>query len=636
MVRQRSLTEPAATRWLAAVAALALGLALLGAAAPASAQAADAPDRISGHSRFHTAANIATRAFDEAEVAHITSGTRSPDALAGSFAAGSVDGPLLLSTRDGLPRPTRDALAELDVEEVRIIGGTGVVGETVADELADAGYATDRISGVNRFQTASSVAMRYGEQQVGTIDGQRTAIMATGGHFADALAAGPIAANAHLPLLLTPSDRPEVSVTTSLDQLDIDRIMLLGGPQAISADVEQFYREQGYDVQRIGGPTLMDTAGLIADTAISELGFSAEQVLLARGNAYPDALAASIYGATNGAPVVLSATSSELSAPTGAWLTSHCPDVASVTALGGTNAISQPVRTQAVDAGNACAEVTAEETAVALTRDGDVAVVDAGTGEEVRQLLDGVATEDPAKNDVAVTPDRDAAFVTRPGGATEPTDIVRVPVAGGEAEVVATDASSPAVSPDGETLAYIVHRGGVGEPDPRIVRRDLSSGEEVTLDSAGGDLHYVSELAWTAGGERLAFTVGEVITSVYAIDADATSMARATKLGPARDRGADRRWTAVSAFEQGLAVTEMCCDIPGDRRWRVLDVDSGGGVHGTLIADGRFEATHLDSNADGSALLAVTAGGPDGGTLHRWNGAGQPHAITGGVVAAAW
>ncbi|PSO47422.1 MAG: hypothetical protein BRC32_04425 [Actinobacteria bacterium QS_8_72_14] len=521
----------------------------------ASAQSQDAPSRIRGASRFHTAANIATQAFDQADVAHLATGTGYPDALAGSFAAGSVDGPLLLSARDRLPRPTREALAALSVERVVIIGGTAAISQNVADELADAGYATDRVDGANRFQTASSVARRYGRQQVGTVDGQRVAILATGAHFADALAAGPIAASARVPLLLTPRDRPADSVTTALGRLDIDKILLLGGSQAISPDVAGFYRDRGYDVERIGGPTLMDTAGLVADTAIADFNFTPQQVLLARGDAYPDALAASVYGATTGSPVMLSATSTELSGPTSQWLTRHCPDVASVTALGGVNAISQDVRPQAVDAANACQEVAAEESAVALTANGQVAVVDTTTGKPLRQLM-SVPTDDPAKNDLAVTPDRRTAFVTRPGSAGQPTDIARVPVSGGEPEIVATDASSPAVSPDGETLAYIVHRyPHPGDPDPRIVLRDLSSGQQVMLDS-GGDWHYVSELAWTADGERLAFVSGEVLTGVATIDADATSMAQASRVGPPLDGSADRRWTSVAGFEQGLAVVD--------------------------------------------------------------------------------
>ncbi len=639
MVPSRSLTARAAVRRTAAAAVLVAGLALLLALAPSrSAQAAEAPTRISGPDRFHTAANIATATFEQADVAHVVTGTGFADALAGSFAAGSVDGPVLLSTRDAVPAPTRDALDELGVERVVLIGGTGVIGEGVADELADAGYAIDRISGANRFQTASAVAMRYGEQTVGTMDGQRTALMATGAHFADALAAGPIAASERLPLFLTPPDRAETSVTRSLEQLDIEKILLLGGSQAVTDDVEQFYRDRGYAVERIGGPTLMDTAWLLADTAVQDFGFSHEQVLLARGNDYPDALAASIYGATRGAPIVLSATSTDLSAPTSEWFTRNCPDVATVTALGGTGAISHRVREDAVRAARACAEIAAEEIAVAVTADGRLVVLDSTSGEEIRQLMDGIPTDDPAKNDIAVTPDQREVYVTVPGDESgESTDIVRVPVAGGEPETVATDASSPAISPDGDTLAWVVHVGDVGDPDPRLVRRDLSTGEEVRLSGSEEPFHFVSDVTWTADGQQLAFTVGEINTGVHTIAADAASMDQARRLGPGDEQGTDVSWSETAAFDQRLAVVETCCELPREQAWHIKHVDpSDGSLHGRLMADGRVEATHLDGNAEATGLLAVIRGGPDGGRLDRWNGAGEAHTVTDDVIVAAW
>lgn len=638
-VTARAVTARAVVCWAAVAAALGLGLALVVALAPLrSAQAAEAPTRISGPDRFHTAANIATATFEQADVAHVVTGAGFADALAGSFAAGSVDGPVLLSTRDAVPAPTRNALDELGVERVVLIGGTGVIGEGVADELADAGYAIDRISGANRFQTASAVAMRYGQQTVGSVDGQRTALMATGAHFADALAAGPIAASERLPLFLTPPDRTETSVTRSLEQLDVDKILLLGGSQAVTDDVEQFYRDRGYAVERIGGPTLMDTAWLLADTAVQDFGFSHEQVLLARGNDYPDALAASIYGATRGAPIVLSATPTDLSAPTSEWFTRNCPDVATVTALGGTGAISRQVREDAVRAARACAEIAAEEIAVAVTADGRLVVLDSVSGAEIRELMDGIPTDDPAKNDIAVTPDQREAYVAVPGDESgEGTDIVRVPVAGGEPETVVTDAGSPAVSPDGDTLAWVVHAGDVGDPDPRLVRRDLSTGEEVRLSGSEDPLHFVSDVTWTADGQQLAFTVGEINTGVYTIAADATSMDQARRLGPGKEQAeTDLSWSDTAAFGRRLAVTETCCDV-GEERWRVIDVDPGDGtLHGTLMGEERLEAVHLDSNADGSALLAVDGGGLEGGTLRRWNGAGEAHTITDGVIVAAW
>jgi putative cell wall-binding protein len=616
---------------------MALGAALFAGHVPAAAETDQPPERLAGPSRFHTAAEIATSTFEQADVAHLATGAGFADALAASYAAGSVDGPVLLTATDGVPSPTWEALEALEVETVVLIGGPGVIGEPVDDALADAGYATDRVGGATRFETASAVATRYGGEHVGTVDGQRTALLATGAHFADALAAGPIAARERLPLLLTPHDRPADSVTDALAQLEVDKIMLLGGPAAVSEAVGQHYRERGYVVERVGGPTAMDTAWLLADTAVHDFGFSHERVLLARGDDYPDALAASVHGAATGAPIVLSGSPTDLSAPTREWFTRTCPDVAAVTALGGEAAVSEGVRDDAVRASRACAEFAAEDAVVAVTADGRVVVLDPVTGEEVRELMVGVPTDDPAKNDIAVSPDGSEAYLTVPGEeAGERTDIVRVPTDGDDPAVVA-HGGSPAVSPDGGTLAYAVHPGDVGDPDPRLIRRDLDTGEEVRLAGTDEPLHFVSDVSWTADGQQLALTTGEINTGVHMIDADATSMEAARRLGPGEEPDTEPVWRDTAAFDERLAVTELCCDIPPEQRWHVIDVDpDDGSIHGRLMNEERIEVTHLDSNAEASALLSVAIDGLDGGPLRRWNGAGEAHTVTDGIVAAAW
>lgn len=169
------------------------------------------------------------------------------------------------------------------------------------------------------------------------------------------------------------------------------------------------------------------------------------------------------------------------------------------------------------------------------------------------------------------------------------------------------------------------------------MRRDLTTGEEVRLAGSDDPLRFVSDVSWTADGEQLAFTVGEINTGVYVIDADTASMDAARRLGPGQEQAAtDLSWSDTAAFGQRLAVTETCCDV-GEARWRVIDVDPGdASLHGTLMGTERLEAVHLDSNADASALLAIEGGGLEGGTLRRWNGAGEAHTVADDLVAAAW
>jgi putative cell wall-binding protein len=344
---------------LAVLGALALALALL--VAPAQAQQPEdeervTPDRVSGADRFATAAAIATATFPQADVAVLATGENYPDALAASFAAGSAEGPLLLTARTEAPPSTLAALDELGVGTVVLVGGQAAIDQAVAAQLEGEGYDVERVSGVNRFQTASAIAMRYGTTVgVGTVDGDRTALLASGEAFPDALAVGPLAAGANLPLFLTPRDTTEVSVNQSLEQLAIERIIVVGGTAAVSADVVERYQDAGYEVERFAGASRTETAVVVAQNAIERFDdLSAAAVLLARGDDYPDALAASIHGAVIGAPILLTANPTVLSPATEGWLFDTCPAIEVVRAVGGTAAVTDQALNEAVLAAGQC------------------------------------------------------------------------------------------------------------------------------------------------------------------------------------------------------------------------------------------------------------------------------------------
>lgn len=337
--------------------ALALAFALLPAVPAAAQDDGVTPARVAGENRVETAARIATLTYGQADVAHLVFGGKFPDALAASYGAGVVDGPILLAAaRDDVGSPTWEALEQLGVQEVRLVGGPGVLDPAVEQQLGERGYGTVRIAGDDRYATAAEVAVAYGlspGDPVGTVEGQRAAVMATGATFPDALAVGPISAAANLPLVLTPPHRSDAATEDALVKLDIERIQLIGGPGAVSEAVEQHYRNLGYTVERQAGPNRMDTAALLADLAKHDFGFSHDLVLLARGDDFPDALAASVHGAAAGAPILLTRTPHDLS-ETADWLARTCPDVDAIRALGGPGAVSPETLDAAIDAAEAC------------------------------------------------------------------------------------------------------------------------------------------------------------------------------------------------------------------------------------------------------------------------------------------
>lgn len=283
-----------------------------------------------------------------------------------------------------------------------------------------------------------------------------------------------------------------------------------------------------------------------------------------------------------------------------------------------------------------------DELLVAVDSGGRVVVMDSNDGDVERVLLEDVRVDDPAKNSITVTSDRATAYLTRPStaGATEP-DIVGVRTNGESEPEVLTTGYAPAVSPDGEQLAYVdvAEPTGALLPDPAIVVRDLATGEEHTMArDQQPAFAFISDLAWTADGQWLAFIAGEVETGAWLTSPDAASLDGARRLGPdeqAREEGT--AWRAVSAYGDGLAIAEYCCDTGEPERALVILVSiEPAAVEGGLLPDERVEVFRMDSAADAQQLLYVADGGPQGGELFRWTEGSEPHRLADGIIVAAW
>jgi putative cell wall-binding protein len=95
--------------------------------------------RLAGPTRFATAATVSQATFDaKVPAAHVATGTRFADALAGGPAAAAIGGPLLLVTQDTLPAPTADELARLRPEATVTLGDTAAVSARVQDLIGQA------------------------------------------------------------------------------------------------------------------------------------------------------------------------------------------------------------------------------------------------------------------------------------------------------------------------------------------------------------------------------------------------------------------------------------------------------------------------------------------------------------------
>lgn len=333
-------------RWLtvAVVTGLAVGLVLV--PVPALAQAPDIQrERLAGADRFATAAAISERAFSNgASTVVLARGDAFADALAAAAFAGSVDAPLLLSGSGALPDVTMRELRRLSASQVVILGGPQAVSRSVEARLEDAGLEVERVAGPTRFATAAQLAGRIAPERIGTIDGRRTAFLASGTSFPDALAAGPPAFAGVLPILLTTRDALPAETATALRELNVEQVFILGGEAAVSAQVA---RQLGVPSSRLHGSDRARTAARIATFAADKLGFTHERVTLARGDDFPDALAAAALAGTRRSPLLLTQSPERLGRGARDHLLSTEGAVKRLTALGATSAVSSSALAEA-------------------------------------------------------------------------------------------------------------------------------------------------------------------------------------------------------------------------------------------------------------------------------------------------
>lgn len=190
-----------------------------------------------------------------------------------------------------------------------------------------------RISGVNRFVTAATLSTHTHP------DGADEVFVATGGDFADALAGAAAAATVDAPVLFSPPGNLHGPVADELVRLDPQTVTVLGGPAAVSPRIMDQIAGllDGVAVERLGGGNRFGTAVAISQATHPD---GAENVFLATGGRFPDALAGAPVAASLDAPVLL-ATSDSLPETTTAELQRLQPE--SVTVLGGPGAISDDV-----------------------------------------------------------------------------------------------------------------------------------------------------------------------------------------------------------------------------------------------------------------------------------------------------
>jgi len=203
--------------------------------------------RVSGTDRLKTSEAIGREAFSKLgprRFAFVAYAFNYPDALAATPIAVRNSAPIFLTPTNAMPAATLDAMGDMGVTDIIIVGSTSVVSTAVYNQCVafaggDANHVL-RISGANRYETAKEIALwssdlkgpgARGNGLVGTNSLPSGLIalsvgslgLASGENFPDALSGGVLCGYTGHPLLLTPRDEPTAYIYDVFEELPVGK-----------------------------------------------------------------------------------------------------------------------------------------------------------------------------------------------------------------------------------------------------------------------------------------------------------------------------------------------------------------------------------------------------------------------------
>lgn len=296
--------------------------------------AAPQSKRLWGTNRYETGSAIVEEGWQSSSYyAVIVNGENFPDALSAAPLAQKYNAPILLTQDNTLDSNTASELKRLNVKNVFIVGGEGVVRPSVEKAIKDMGIQTTRYKGQDRNETSVKVA-----NQIGTKNG---IIVTTDSDYADALSAAPIAANLQMPIILVSKNAITSELKNFIFMNYIPKTYVIGDTDIISDGVANMFP----NVQRITGQDKYERNINVIKAFEDKISFN--NVCLAYSEKFADALSGSVFAAANRNPIILMG--DQVSSSTSNYIKGKSDSINKFTVLGGTAGIKDALVTQLTD-----------------------------------------------------------------------------------------------------------------------------------------------------------------------------------------------------------------------------------------------------------------------------------------------
>lgn len=246
--------------------------------------------RYDGRARQDVAVRVAQAYFEDAKRVILVQNLAFADALsANNIAKGEM--PILYTAQDSIPAVTLEELKRVDRDEIFLVGGPATISEGVETQLQEEGFKVTRIGGDDRFEVNAKTAAYWPEA--------RSAVVASGLVYSDALSAAPYAYAMEAPILLTTKDTlPERQreIITGLHN-----VVVVGGQKSVSSHVFNIiHGEVNAHIVRIAGADRYEVSSLVAERLPDN-----KRAILASGEVWSDALVAGPVAQKLGAPILL-------------------------------------------------------------------------------------------------------------------------------------------------------------------------------------------------------------------------------------------------------------------------------------------------------------------------------------------
>lgn len=246
--------------------------------------------RISGPGRVETSIEISKFENTKSKTVILADARNYPDALAASNLTNGRYSVILVQNQ--LTQAIINEITRLEAQDLIILGGTNSISEDIEKGLANiAGVKNvSRIAGENRYDTC---------QKIFNHAKKKSLVLASGEIFPDALATSSILDQAGL--LLTKKDQLPSEAQAAIKDLNHDSFQIVGGENSIQESLATSIANQYQYARhtRISGNNRYETSAKIGERLVSST------VILASGENFPDALAASTLAQKIDSPILL-------------------------------------------------------------------------------------------------------------------------------------------------------------------------------------------------------------------------------------------------------------------------------------------------------------------------------------------